>query len=165
MAISPHCSLWSLVYLGQFVDFLNDYYCSDIEYLEDVFTKYKAAHDKGGICDMTLLWLWLDKYHLPYFNTAIMLEVGWAIVDHAISVPDNGKRNEYAVSKLTGCKVVKFKNGMPYFRTRKNSEDVLVVALHRTGGYKNYMSYFSLGKSNTVNLFAHRFLLKIRGKM
>lgn len=162
MAISPHCSLWSLGDLEQFVNFLIDYYYSDIKYLEDVFTKYKASHNKGGICDMTLLWLWLNKYHLPYFNTAIMQG---GIVDHAISVPDNGKRNEYVVSKLTGCKVVKFKNGMPYFRTRKNGEDVLVVALHCSGGYKNYMSYFSLEKSNTVNLFVHRFLLKIRGKM
>lgn len=125
-----------------------DYYCSDIEYLEDVFTKYKATYDKGGICDMTLLWLWLDKYHLPYFNTAIMQEVGGGeIVDHAISVPDNGKRNEYAVSKLTGCKKVKLKNGMPYFKTRKNSEDVLVVALHCSGGYKKlYVIFFSWKK-------------------
>lgn len=54
---------------------------------------------------------------------------------------------------------------MPYFKIRKNSEDVLVVALHCSGGYKNYMSYFSLGKSNKVNLFVYRFLLKIRGKV
>ena len=114
---------------------------------------------------MTLLWHWLDKYQLPYFNTAIMQEVGGEIVDHAISVPDNGKRNEYVVSKLTGCKLVTFKNNMPYFRSREQGEETLVIALHCSGGYKNYMSYFSLGKSNIVNLFAHRILLKIRGKM
>lgn len=91
--------------------------------------------------------------------------MGGEIVDHAISTPDNGKRNEYVVSKLTGCKVVKFKNGMPYFRTRKNGENILAVALHCSGGYKNYMPFFSLKKYNTVNLFVHRLILKIRGKM
>ena len=41
MAISPHCSLWSLGDLELFVNFLIDYYNSDIEYLVTIIIQYR----------------------------------------------------------------------------------------------------------------------------
>ena len=163
MAISPRCSLWIIDDLEQFTNYLVTYYRTSVSQLEDIFAEYKSTYNRGGICDMTFLWLWINDNKLVYFNTAVKKELG-AIIDHAISVPDNGKRNEYIVSKLAGCKVVKFREGIPYFKTKDDGKEVPVVVLHCLGGYKNYMSYFSFKKNNILILFMHRVFSKLSGK-
>ena len=132
MSISPHCSLWMIGDLEKFTNYLIDYYHTKVRHLEKIYEEYKITHSKGGICDMTLLWLYLNDNRLTYFNTAVV-RGNSAIVDHAISVSDNGTKNEYIMSKLTGCKVVFFKDGIPYFRTKMTNKDVPVVALHCSG--------------------------------
>lgn len=69
-AVSPHCALWTMNDMESFTDFLIKYYSSNKQILVDCFTKYKANHNKGGICDMTLLYLWLRDSNGKYFNTA-----------------------------------------------------------------------------------------------
>lgn len=76
MAVSPHCSLWSIEDLESFVDFLLYYYQNNVEALERIFNDYKNIYNKGGICDMTLIYLWLRDKELPYFNTAIASNAG-----------------------------------------------------------------------------------------
>lgn len=72
-AVSPHCDLWTMRDMESFTEFLIKFYAHNKQILVDCFEKYKVNHNKGEICDMTLLYLWLQDSNKKYFNTALKL--------------------------------------------------------------------------------------------
>lgn len=59
---SPHCSLWSMDALNDFLNYLLTAY--DEENIEPLLKKWNYHQESsvpGGICDMTLLYLWMKK--------------------------------------------------------------------------------------------------------
>lgn len=165
-ALSPHCSLWTIEEMNSFINFLIAFYENDIHILENIFNDYKKHNNKGGICDMTLLWLWCKKYDKRYLNTALQFTVNGekCCIDHAIHSGTNGTKDEYIKSRLTGCKVIKWNNDIPYF-IKKDGHKVRVLAAHCSGGYKNYMSHISKNKFNILCLFILRVMYKLVRKM
>lgn len=164
-ALSPHCSLWSLEDIISFTRFMIEYYDKNIKVLEEKFENYKKTARKGGICDMTLLYLWIYENNLSYFNTAICSEYKGkkCCIDHAISLDSNGKPNEYRKSLITGCKIIRFRNNSPYIISNKK-ENIRAIALHCSGGYKNYMQLLFKQKGNMA-MFYKRILSKFQCKM
>lgn len=75
-SVSPHCGLWSLKDIISFTDYMLEYYKTNVYVLKEKFEKFKQNNTKGGICDMTLLYLWLKESNLPYQNTAEILGGG-----------------------------------------------------------------------------------------
>lgn len=112
---------------------------------------------------MTLLWIWLDLNSLSYFNTALAGDGGCQIMQFHFQIMEG--KMEYVVSKLTGCKSVKFKNKHPYFTAKDSGTEVMAVALHCSGGYKNYMPYFAQEKSTELRLLVCRIVSKLKKKM
>lgn len=159
-SVSPHCGLWSLKDIISFTDYLIRYYRTSVDVLKGKFEEFKRNNTKGGICDMTLLYLWLRENDLPYQNTA---ETGRYCIDHAISVAHNAIPDEYKTSVLTGCKKIHFMHGKPYL-TKRDGTKVRALALHCSGGYKNYMSYL-VKEKNWIILFAVRIVKKLSRKM
>lgn len=161
--MSPHCSLWSIEFLESFVYFLINYYSTNIEILEQMFEQYKITHRKGGICDMTLLSLWVKSNNYDFFNTAVRDIANNSIIDHAISNNDR----EYRFSKISGCKIIKYKRNTlyPIKFIAKNNTLVDVAVLHCSGGYKNYMKLIYKGRTNQIYLLIHRIFFKLSKKM
>ena len=58
---SPHMSYWKVEGLKQFLEFIEDSYKNNIELLERKYQYHKESGKDGGICDMTLLYLWMKN--------------------------------------------------------------------------------------------------------
>ena len=58
MASSPHCSYWNIHSLKEFIIFTINQYKNDSDALIKKYSYHKDRELQGGVCDMTLLYLW-----------------------------------------------------------------------------------------------------------
>lgn len=134
--ISPHVSYWTREGLFEFASFLiTAYTCPEMMgRLKTINNKFQADRKRGGISDMTLLYLWatqtkslksLNRQHKG--NT----------IDHNISIPHNFHTNEY--SAKGEFKLVRIRDGKPCFIQRLDNKYVFALALHFQGKAKGLM--------------------------
>lgn len=90
---SAHVSLWSLAALEEFCDFMLATYTrpSGMALLEQKWQWHRAERKSGGICDMTVLYLW--SLETEVLNNAKV--INGATFDHNINVSENYEVNEY----------------------------------------------------------------------
>jgi hypothetical protein len=160
---SPHLSFWTRSSIQSFTSFCLDIYSNQKELLHQKYSYHQAMNLPGGICDMTLLYLWAkDKDAI--FNL-LELKNGVA-VDHNINSKDDLWESQYELR--AGIKKIYFIQGLPFEEETQNQ----FLGLHFQGAAKPLMAIFT-GKTSQAwmrNLFYTfpkfvRLLLKVRQKL
>lgn len=164
---SPHCSYWTLEGIKCFLDFLTDKYTNGIDQLKSKWNYHKDNKIKGGICDMTLLYLWsLSQEKNKILNTARIYD--GTVFDHFLSVSEGYEIGAFLVRKFCNIKHLKFDEGKAYFKT-KDGQWVKTYTIHAQGkskiyipvlyGQKNAAIYYDLTK---IKEYAKRTIKKVK---
>lgn len=137
---SPHCSYWTKKGLEQFIEFLMDTYTNGIKKLEEKWNYHTQNLVGGGICDMTLLYLWQQTVPKKIRNTAIPVDN--IVFDHMVSKGEVYEKNEYIVDQKFAIKKIAFIDGYPHF-IKTTGEKVRTYTLHLQGKSKIYFPVLS----------------------
>lgn len=140
--ISPHASYWTREALRGFLDYILKIYQtpSGIEQLEKINNQFKQRGYRGGVSDMTLLYLWAhEERHVVHSNKKGAL----GVVDHNINLPHNHAENEFKMRG--GAKRLNYRHGKPYLTTREGQR-IPALALHFQGASKIVMRNALLGQ-------------------
>lgn len=142
--VSAHVSLWTLGALEKFCDFVLMIYQSGLAKLEEKWRWHEETGRPGGICDMTLLYLW-NQCHMSLSARRILnnaMVIDGTTFDHNINVAENYELDEY---KLVGPGLRKsllqqmeeadgYPAGTVWGWNEKLGESIRFNALHFQGG-------------------------------
>lgn len=138
---SAHVSYWTRDVLAGFCDFIWETYTtlSGMATLREKWKWHVASGTHGGICDMTLLWLFIqDKNAL---NLARNTEERGAVFDNNINAPHNWLNDEYAMEN--GIKEISWRANQPLGYNFYGDEWIRFLGLHFQGNAKRLMhDYF-----------------------
>lgn len=149
---SPHFSYWTLEAVENFTTFCIEAYTDESirEQLEAKYQWHLKNNVAGGICDMTLLYLW-SQGNTKIGNLAITQQD--SVVEHNINTSKNYLDNEYQMQ--LNLKKLVFKNGVPYGFNQVLNKDIQFLCIHCQGTakilmrflfYKPLRSFYLLGK-------------------
>ena len=157
---SPHGSYWTLNALEKFLKFLEWQYTENIAELEEKW-KYHTDHGiLGGICDMTLLYLWcISEKGLKILYTGQEYKGG--VFDHFVSGAEGYEKNEYIVDHFLKLKHYKIENSVAYFQ-RMDGSWVRAYTIHTQGRSKEYINAISKGVDNRLHLYLLKMFNLIR---
>jgi len=145
--ISPHVSYWTANGLRRFVAYVLDSYAtpSGRRKLREIAARFAARGVRGGVSDMTLLYLWARATG----NDAPINRVHEGmVIDHNINGTHNHQLREFKV--LGGAKRITFGEGKAWLSNTADSGLTRVVALHFQGSAKMAMPYALHGHMRTV---------------
>lgn len=144
-----HCSYWTRESLKDFLDFCYDTFKNNRELLLKKWNYQKEHNLAGGVCDMTLAYLW-SKDKPEVLNSAKV--INGCTIDQNICDTANFEDNEYEYNKL--CQIKKYyyrkdESGNTSLYLKKGSEFVKVYAIHCSGRGKEALvrlenGYFSV---------------------
>lgn len=146
--ISVHCSFWTIHALKSFIEYLLSVYINDLAKLEEKWN-YDQAHNRtGGICDMTLVYLWYKKHpEMTFFNTAKVYNN--TVFDHFIYASEGFRVGDFKVNTMLKMKLIKFNNGIPFFKY-KDGQWIRSYTIHAQGAKKRYIELFSKCVTSTL---------------
>jgi hypothetical protein len=150
---SAHCSYWTKKALDEFCRFSLSAYMErtrgiNLNTLATKWRWHQQMRQPGGICDMTLLYLWyswrktdaIAFLEEPIINNGKVFD--GATFDHNINVAENYLPDEYAMSD-GGIKAVALNNNGDYMGWNElKGEPVKFHALHFQGGAKGLMEEY-----------------------
>jgi len=129
---SGHNSFWTKQTLGEFCEFIFNTYASKegINKLKQKWDHHVKNNQPGGICDMTLFWLFFDSKNGE--NIDILSDViDGSTYDDNINSSDNRFKNEYRMKN--NIKEVDWKDGKPYCYNLKLNKWIRFNTLHFQG--------------------------------
>lgn len=132
---SAHTSFWRTEFLRSFCSFVNDSYDYDITELEKKWNWHQEKGKKGGICDMSLLYLFYLKNKNFIYNLLPVSENNICF-DYNINDGSNYKPYEYQTIKSplgTIIKDVKIHNEKAFCYNLFNKTDVQLANIHFQG--------------------------------
>lgn len=137
-----HCSYWTKEALNDFLDFCVKSYTTDNELLIEKWNYHLKRREAGGVCDMTLAYLWA-KDKPGVLNSALILDGG--TIDQNICDRANYSEDEYLYNNFAKLKRYKFKkdaNGIKQpFLIKKDKTLVQVYSIHCSGRGKACLPY------------------------
>lgn len=162
---SGHTFYCTIEALESFIHFFEDCYRNHIEILKEKYNWHIQNGVKGGICDMTLLYLW-SKSRRDIFN---WLECEDYIIDHSLQTADHNRKKQFLMNKILRIKKIKYVDDIPYFYDIQKKKWVRALTLHFQGSAKSLMKgYFN--RESSVSLIKSRYseyllrALKIKNK-
>jgi hypothetical protein len=150
--VSPHVSYWTRDALRRFINYILNIYKhpAGIQNLRQISMQFRQHGSRGGVSDMTLLYLWANaEGHMLHSNQRGPL----GVVDHNINLPHN--RFEHEFRMRWGAKRLTYRHGKP-FLTLPDGRDIPALALHFQGASKAAMRNALLGQE-------WRFMFKAMG--
>lgn len=145
---SPHGSMWSLAALENYLEFLFYEYSENISELEEKWEYHKKYNIGGGICDMTLLYLWANKTDIyNILNTT--KGYGKGVFDHFVSLSEGYEKDEYQLLKRINIKKLKFEDDMAYFQ-KKSGEWIRTYTIHTQGKSKIFIPTVARKENNVL---------------
>jgi hypothetical protein len=127
-AASGCCSYWKAETLTLFCNFILETYSTEkIKTLEEKWTYHQANKIAGGICDMTLLYLFSQRINFYSLSKIKNVEV----FDHNMLTSENYYPNEYEMEG-NGNRLIKkivWENGIPYGNNLLLNEKIRFVTL------------------------------------
>lgn len=167
--VSLGTSYWKTTCLRQFINFCLDTYRNNISILRKKFEYHRRYGLEGGVCEMSLLYLFMkkNKNELKICNWAIERD-GYLLCDAGLHTGENYQVDEYKYNSIIGMKCVSFSDSKPYF-VKTSGEKIRVGCLHFAGGLKHFMydyyrynrlSYYHLVKTYTFGILnkCYRFM-------
>lgn len=146
----PHNAYWTKETLNQFCDFMKFIYKKKIDILKQKWNHHVANNKKGGIEDMTLLYLFTKEFNSDeIFNFSKVCNN--TVFDFRINLSENEYPDEY---KMAGeIKLLFFKNQCPFGIRSQDNKNIKFNSLHFGGKYKKLMKDFYIGpKSLRIKL-------------
>ncbi len=138
----PQTSYWTRGAIDDFCDFLVAAYKNIPALMADKWAWHRQSGASGGICDMSLLYLWAQgQKNIMNFSAAL----DGAVFDLNINSAENLTPDEYE-TRLSKKKII-FRDGQPYGRVRKTGKLVRFRALHFQGHIKGQMEHVAQGRS------------------
>lgn len=134
---SPHISFWTKDKLKSFIEFFINTYESNIDILHEKYCYHLNIKKPGGICDMTLLYLFCLDNKDKFLNTFICKQF---VLDFNISNPE---REDIKCSSMHLSYQYKSKNKKVFVSS--GGENLPLLSLHCQGKAKKLM-YFALNK-------------------
>lgn len=148
---SPHGSMWSVGALESFLDFLFYEYTDNISELDEKWEYHKAHNLGGGICDMTLLYLWANSVErLKVLNTTQGYKGG--VFDHFVSLSEGYEKEEYKMLKGINIKRIKFEDNRAYFKKMDGSW-IRTYTIHAQGKSKVFIRTISNNESLFIKYY------------
>ncbi|WP_378950801.1 hypothetical protein [Pelosinus sp. sgz500959] len=149
-----HCSYWKREALLNFLHFVIEVYRIKNQYYQQLVAKWdyhKKNRIKGGVCDMTLLYLWANQRN-DVFNTCKVME--YSVFDNNIGSSNNYVFDEYEFSRILGIKKLKYNEGIPYLKL-KTGELVKANVLHCSG----------MAKALINNIYKQNFAFAVKNRI
>jgi hypothetical protein len=148
-SFGAHTSYWTRDAIDDFCVFLLNFYEEVPQAAQEKWDWHRSTGAPGGVCDMTLLYLWAkDRGDVMNFAKPI----GEAVFDYNLNTSENYAKGEYRTR--FGKKIIAFRDGQPYGRAA-NGDWIRFRSLHFQGSIKNQMRRFADAKG-----YAHGPLLK-----
>lgn len=158
-AASPHVSFWTMDAIDDFCDFVVDMYENHLEKLEEKYAYHLEKKVPGGVCDMTLLYLWsVNKENV--YNTAVWNQNG--VFEHCMGISKNYVDGDFLMNKFTGVKMLEYKSGVPYLKA-SNGLYIRAWVLHFQGLAKGVMADYYYGRYYRIIFDRFAFVYK-KGK-
>jgi hypothetical protein len=168
---SAHTSFWQTEFLKEFCSFVNDSYENGINELEKKWNWHKEQSINGGVCDMSLLYLFYLKNKSSVYNL-LPVSKDNICFEYNINNSSNYKQDEYQTIKSplgTIIKDVNIQNEKAFCYNLLNKSDVQFANIHFQGISKhiifNYVVYdfaFSTNIINYINYFFMKLKLQIK---
>ena len=179
MASAPHCSFWNIHSLNEFILFTIDQYKNNSKILLKKYLYHKNKKLEGGVCDMTLLYLWKNKTKRKIYNSVNLIASN-LLIDHNINFPsdfyevaDYSERKDKSIIKknlhfvmedfLAVKKIRKDKDS--FYAVRGDGSKTKVIGLHFQGGAKILIKRFMFFKSTYFIFFIDILLIKFLKKI
>lgn len=151
---SCHSAYWTIEALDDFLNYLISAYKNNLGKLEEKWNYHLKNRAEGGICDMTLLYLWvMQNRNLRFCNTAYRIQGG--VFDHNVASSQGCRTGEFVLNKLTKIKKIKIEKEIPYYMDEKG-QWVETFVVHCQGFSKMYISDISNGKCSIYHLVRTR---------
>ena len=148
-ASSPHMSFWTLKGLESFIEFTISTYRRKISKLEEKFNYHKVNSLGGGICDMTLLFLWASQTDQIY-NTSMAHLDGHSLYDHNINLRENVGGDHFRSSRFLKVKTIKTVAGNLVAQELVSKRNYNVGSLHFQGSAKRFIPSFAEAHSTEL---------------
>lgn len=156
---SGHLSLWTYQALEEFCKFILKAYTEDNQ-VENLKRKWQFHIDNklsGGICDMTLVYLFLKETKLKTGNFLNVVENTFSF-DNAMKGNIGEFQDEYKMeySFLLGdiIKKIRFKDGYPYAYNKILQKNILLYCLHCQAEAKRLMPMLVKDKKTIKELLS-----------
>lgn len=138
-----HCSYWTRQALDDFLNFCQETFKNNKELLLKKWNYHKERGLAGGVCDMTLVYLW-SKDNPRVLNSAKVFDGG--TIDQNLCDRVNFSENEYKYNSFAGIKKYVIKKdpsgkSEPYL-VRTDGTLVKVFAIHCSGRAKSAIKAF-----------------------
>jgi len=139
---SGHSSFWTQKGLEEFCVFTMEMYAGDgLQKLEAKWDWQQEHNLSGGVCDMTLLYLFYESYPDRVVN--LLEERNGSAFDLSVNVSENLRSDEY---KMKGkFKSFSWKGNQPYAHKTENDEAVAFNTIHFQERAKLLMHRFYRG--------------------
>lgn len=168
---SAHTSFWKMEFLKEFCSFVIDSYENGINELEKKWNWHKEQGMNGGVCDMSLLYLFYLRNKNSIYNL-LPVSKDNICFDYNINDSSNYKQDEYQTIKSplgTIIKDIKIRNEKAYCYNLLNKSDVQFANIHFQGVSKhiifNYVVYDFAHSTiiiNHINYFFMKLKLQIK---
>ena len=173
MASAPHCSFWNIHSLREFILFTIDQYKNNSKKLMEKYLYHKDKGLEGGVCDMTLLYLWKNKTKRKIYNSVDLI-TSKILIDHNINFSsdlyeagdfnfnkDILKKNlHFVMEDFLGVKKIR-KDKNSFYAIRADGSKTKVIGLHFQGAAKIFIKRFMLFKSTYYIFFIDIILIKL----
>lgn len=145
---SAHVSFFSFENISIFWQFILNTYETKGEVFKQLKNKYKhhlSSQLPGGVCDMTLLYLFAQENDV----TPLCENINGCTFDHNINSSENSFKGEYDMKQVAGphgplvIKNIKLIDGKPYCLNLDEGRDIEFLSLHFQGGAKSLMHQFA----------------------
>lgn len=169
---SPHFSYWTFEAIDDFTRFIIDIYEKEIEILEEKWNRHVTCKIPGGICDMTLLYHYVNRNRKNYLNIESLDSL-----NHFNGMIDNQLDEDYygeikmKKDEKYGIRMLKKKDSSLYY-TSEDGTEYKILTIHAQGVSKQYMhalarchkDSFSMLVSKTL-FWIEKAFLKIKRKL
>lgn len=139
-AVGPSLCFWTREDINKFCNFLIDTYTNNLTTLEKMYEDYQQKHENGGICDMTLLYLFKDT--IKHGSLCMVDQLTQIAFLDNIQTSDGYYSGEYEIDNgETGRKIFKIFRGRAYCKNLIINKDIRMGCLHFSGGNKLFIDY------------------------
>lgn len=138
-----HCSYWTRAALDDFLNFCQNTFANNKELLLKKWDYQKEHKLAGGVCDMTLVYLW-SRDNDRVLNSAKIFDGG--TIDQNLCDRVNFSEDEYEYNSIAGIKKYVIQSDasgrkQPYL-VKKDGTKVRVFAIHCSGRAKSAIKEF-----------------------
>lgn len=148
---SGHISYWKRTALQGFCDFILDRYLRNMADLETKWHWHQANNQPGGVCDMTLIYLFWQSSGWRCGNL-LTRDDDRGCFDVNMNTASNVRDGEFAMrhSLLMGkpVKAIRIRDGQAFGQHPGEAAPVRFYALHFQGSAKKLMPYYLAGRKS-----------------